>query len=175
MRESFPTENKKKPEKIWPKKETPALLRSAWPLASTAVHFWRNGVFPSSGLSLVWGGAAAPDAWESWGWDSAPSRRTQGSAGLLGGKARSTRDAVLRLCCLHLLVTASSKPLGCAEEWERRRWMCPDKGVLFWQCAACRFPDAQRPLPAPLLKGSFSAALDWLIATQRCLPLDPKL
>lgn len=98
------------------------------------------------------------------------------STGLWWPSERENKGCVWHSASTVLLAslgTASRKLLGCAGEWERRRWMCPDKRVLFWQCAACRLPDAQKSLPAPLLKGSVLSCS--VIAMECHLPLHPKL
>lgn len=143
----------KKPEKIWPKKETPALLRSA---CSALVK--KQGLYYFRAITCV---RRSIGAWcqgelglgfivlPLYPGPCCPSRRKS--------KEYAPHSA---LTLLHTsLGMALSKLLGCAGEWERGRWMCPDKGVLFWRCAACGFPDAPKPLPAPLLKGCVSQLL----------------
>lgn len=83
----------KMPEKIWPKKETPALLRSAWPSASSAGHCWRNGAFPKGRQGCLMPGELGMGF-----------ITLSVSTGLWWEKTRSMCDTVLRLCSSYLLL-----------------------------------------------------------------------
>lgn len=132
-------------EKIWPKKETPALLRSVLPLVRSAGHIGRIGVFLPSWLSGVQGSNAS--------WSCQTCREPCCTRALQPICRESKEGARLGASALppaSLGIACSNLP-GCAGKWEWRRLMCPDKRAMFLLCAACRLPDAQKPLPVPLL------------------------